>query len=191
MYDLDKVLNLARYGVMAEHADYLTDLSKGACQVIVRNPYIDAATDAIRDERVPEDSIPPVTHQPLTTTTSRSPQQQVPISEAATLSSQQSAPAAVPRHLRAICTFCGKTFGHLGDYNKHRRRHTGERPYACDVCQRRFAHASNLQRHRRLHSGEKPFECPTCAKRFSRKDKLAAHETRQCCKPSATTKSKE
>ncbi|XP_051155113.1 zinc finger protein 90-like [Leptopilina boulardi] len=75
-----------------------------------------------------------------------------------------------------FCEFCSKEFTHTGDLNKHRRKHTGERPYDCSICNRKFSHTSNLARHQRLHSGEKPFVCPLkCGRNFSRKDKLSDH----------------
>lgn len=81
------------------------------------------------------------------------------------------------------CDFCKKEFTHAGDLNKHRRKHTGEKPYECNQCQRKFAHASNLARHQRVHSGERPFVCPKCARTFTRRDKLAIHITAARCQP--------
>ncbi|KAJ8669743.1 hypothetical protein QAD02_001002 [Eretmocerus hayati] len=84
--------------------------------------------------------------------------------------------------VRATCEFCGKCFSHVGDANKHRRKHTGERPYTCKICLYSFPHASNLRRHERSHSSDpRPFQCPNCARGFSRKDKLAQHVARRCC----------
>lgn len=79
------------------------------------------------------------------------------------------------------CQYCNKTFHHKGDYNKHLRKHTKEKPFSCSVCDRKFSHTSNLQRHLRLHSGQKPFSCKNCLKSFSRKDKLASHRKSRLC----------
>ncbi|XP_023021370.2 uncharacterized protein isoform X1 [Leptinotarsa decemlineata] len=79
------------------------------------------------------------------------------------------------------CEYCKKTFTHKGDFNKHLRKHTREKPFSCTVCNRKFAHTSNLQRHQRLHSGFKPFVCDLCNKTFSRKDKLDCHRRSRIC----------
>lgn len=54
------------------------------------------------------------------------------------------------------------------------------RPHQCDVCQLSFGRSSHLERHRRTHTGERPFQCPivTCGKRFARQDKVKQHVTR-------------
>lgn len=79
------------------------------------------------------------------------------------------------------CDFCQKRFNHTGDFNKHRRKHTGERPYTCNKCQQKFSHVSNLARHQRVHSGIRPFSCEICGRTFARKDKLADHLTTKSC----------
>lgn len=79
------------------------------------------------------------------------------------------------------CDFCQKKFSHTGDYNKHRRKHTGERPYTCNKCQQKFSHVSNLVRHQRVHSGIRPFSCEICGRSFARKDKLSDHLTTKSC----------
>ncbi|CAL1676682.1 unnamed protein product [Lasius platythorax] len=79
------------------------------------------------------------------------------------------------------CNFCQKAFNHTGDLNKHRRKHTGERPYTCNKCQQKFSYASNLIRHQRTHSGIKPFSCQICGRTFTRKDKLSDHLTAKHC----------
>jgi hypothetical protein len=109
--------------------------------------------------------------------------------EATPASMQETIESQTPtRQTKKIsCEFCGKVFSHTGDLNKHRRRHTGERPYPCPQCDKRFGHASNLLRHQKIHSGETPHQCPTCARRFSRKDKMVNHIKRSRCKPNPET----
>lgn len=87
------------------------------------------------------------------------------------------------KHL--TCQYCTKKFHHKGDYNKHLRKHTKEKPFTCSVCDRKFSHTSNLQRHLRLHSGQKPFSCNNCLKSFSRKDKLESHQKSKLCQKRA------
>ena len=65
------------------------------------------------------------------------------------------------------CDVCKKRFTDASTLVRHKRRHTGEKPYECDVCDKRFTDASTLVRHKRRHTGEKPYECDVCNKRFS------------------------
>lgn len=79
------------------------------------------------------------------------------------------------RKRQLTCEFCQKKFNHAGDLNKHRRKHTGEQPYACNTCERKFTTSSNLVRHQQIHLGIKPFCCQICGSTFTRKIKLSAH----------------
>lgn len=45
------------------------------------------------------------------------------------------------------CRVCAKTFFYAGDWRKHVRTHTGEKPYQCPVCLYRAAQRTNLKRH--------------------------------------------
>lgn len=48
----------------------------------------------------------------------------------------------------------------------------------CDYknCQKSFTRNEELTRHRRIHSGIRPYPCRWCDKRFGRKDHLRKHE---------------
>ena len=60
------------------------------------------------------------------------------------------------------CEVCQKRFHKKWSLDKHRRTHTGEKPYACSVCDKKFAHKSTLKIHQASHSDERKFKCEVC-----------------------------
>ena len=48
-----------------------------------------------------------------------------------------------------ICDICGKRSYSVSDLQRHRRIHTGEKPFACNLCPYTSAERSNLNRHKK------------------------------------------
>lgn len=61
---------------------------------------------------------------------------------------------------------------------KHRRTHSGEKPYKCTICARRFATATEKRTHEELHNGGKPHKCPWpgCERAFADSSNLSKHK---------------
>ncbi|CAG9830595.1 unnamed protein product [Diabrotica balteata] len=77
------------------------------------------------------------------------------------------------------CAICCKLFTKKIDLQRHRRVHTGLRPFICKLCEKGFTQKSTLERHMSsLHSNQEEkynFECYICERKFVRKDHLEAH----------------
>jgi len=54
---------------------------------------------------------------------------------------------------------CPKSLNPAGDMKKHRRSHSGEKPFHCDQCTNSFSEGGSLKKHWRTHTVEKPFLC--------------------------------
>ncbi|KAJ1618412.1 hypothetical protein T492DRAFT_564050, partial [Pavlovales sp. CCMP2436] len=56
---------------------------------------------------------------------------------------------------------CENRTSEADNLTRHKRTHSGGRPYACDEpgCGYRACKAGNLTRHKRTHSGERSYAC--------------------------------
>ena len=73
------------------------------------------------------------------------------------------------------CETCGHTSRSKQNYEIHKRKHTGEKPYVCEQCSAKFADLSSLIAHRKMHSGEAKVMCTFCGKQISNQKNLKRH----------------
>ncbi|KAM8838549.1 uncharacterized protein ACB058_015239 [Synchiropus picturatus] len=50
-----------------------------------------------------------------------------------------------------LCPYCNKYFERSGHLERHKRIHTGEKPYRCDICGKRFNQNCSLKEHLKIH----------------------------------------
>ena len=55
--------------------------------------------------------------------------------------------------------------------------HSAKKKHRCDICGYTST-ASDVTRHKRTHTGERPFPCPVCDARFSLRGNMTKHVAR-------------
>ncbi|XP_039301231.1 gastrula zinc finger protein XlCGF57.1-like [Nilaparvata lugens] len=73
------------------------------------------------------------------------------------------------------CKFCNYKTTNKSSFIRHRRTHTGERPFGCELCDHKATRKSDLIQHLRSHTGERPFSCDLCDYKATRKSDIIQH----------------
>ncbi|XP_077058196.1 uncharacterized protein LOC143710837 [Siphateles boraxobius] len=73
-----------------------------------------------------------------------------------------------------VCNICNKFFIYKRTLRRHKRFHTGEKPYSCSLCSKTFILRKTLRQHKKLHL-RRPYSCTQCGKRFKHWRKLRIH----------------
>ena len=63
------------------------------------------------------------------------------------------------------CDQCGRAFSSVSQLNRHRLKHTGERPFKCTECPKLFKTETEQKDHMTTHTGEK-IQCEFCELMF-------------------------
>lgn len=73
------------------------------------------------------------------------------------------------------CNICDKVLSRC-NLAKHKRVHSGEKPYKCNICDAAFSQSNDLKGHQRIHSGERPYKCNICGAAFTLSSTMKQHE---------------
>ncbi|KAK0082881.1 hypothetical protein PV325_009709 [Microctonus aethiopoides] len=76
---------------------------------------------------------------------------------------------------RHTCEQCAKSFRCQAHLERHKRIHTGQRPFVCNICRMSFNQREILMKHRESHQGKKEFRCRNCLQSFRFKVSLKSH----------------
>lgn len=88
-----------------------------------------------------------------------------------------------------ICELCYTSFSSKTNLDRHRRTHSGEKPFKCRYCSMSFGMIQYRTKHERIHTGEKPFKCPHCEYRSTDKSSVNRHLKRDVCSSQLALKS--
>ena len=70
------------------------------------------------------------------------------------------------------CGYKAKQRVHM---QRHRRKHSGEKPFQCKICGKKFAQKYNCIEHIRTHTDSFKHKCPECEAKFAQKHQLKNH----------------